>query len=159
MKLLSGIVFSLILTTGGITVSTNRFLGTLALLCGLFTFIFLWVWYLRPNETLVFMTAYVAIVDPVLLTVLILSQTFRKGPTTSHRIRRAVAAYVLIGLIWSWVYYAIALHRDGAFTGLEALSQRESEVLHTHFQHFSFSVLTTVGFGDIVPVDPIAQWL
>ncbi len=157
MKLLSGIFFSLILITGGIAVSTNRFLGTLALLCGLFTFIFLWAWYLHVNETLVYMAAYVAMADLVLLTLLILSQTLREGPTTSHRIRGAVAAYLLLGLIWSWVYYAIALHRPGAFTGLEALSQRESEALYTHFQYFSFTVLTTVGFGDIVPVDPIAR--
>jgi hypothetical protein len=157
MELLSGISFSLILITGGIAVSTNRFLGNLALLCGLFTFIFLWAWYLRVNETIVFMAAYVAITDMVLLTLLILSKTLRKGPTTSHRIMGAVAAYLLLGLIWSWVYYAIALHRAGAFTGLEALSQGESELHYIHFQYFSFTVLTTVGFGDIIPVDPIAR--
>jgi hypothetical protein len=69
----------------------------------------------------------------------------------------AIAAYLLIGLIWSLIYYTIGLHIPGAFKGLEALMEGDKEVLRTHFQYFSFTVLTTVGFGDIVPVHPIAR--
>ena len=69
----------------------------------------------------------------------------------------AVAAYLLLGLIWSLIYYTIALHIPGAFKGLEALMESDKEVIRTHFQYFSFTILTTVGFGDIVPVHPIAR--
>ena len=33
----------------------------------------------------------------------------------------------------------------------------DKEALRTHFQYLSFTVLTTVGFGDIVPVHPLAR--
>ncbi len=39
----------------------------------------------------------------------------------------------------------------------ETVMEGEQEALRIHFQYFSFSVLTSVSFGDIVPVDPVAR--
>jgi hypothetical protein len=60
-------------------------------------------------------------------------------------------AFVFFSLI-----LAISLQIPGAFSGLGTVMEGDKEVLRTHFQYFSFTVLTTVGFGDIVPVAPIA---
>jgi hypothetical protein len=129
----------------------------LVFLWGLLTFVFVWVWHVFPHQTLISVATYLALFYLVLLTPLILGQALREGPTTSHRIMGAVAAYLLLGLIWSLIYYAITLHIPGAFKGLKAFTEGDSEVLYTHFQYFSFTVLTTIGFGDIVPVAPIAR--
>jgi hypothetical protein len=69
----------------------------------------------------------------------------------------AVAVYLLLGLTWSLIYHAIALQIPDAFKGLENLTEGDNELHRLHFQYFSFTVLTTLGFGDIVPVNPIAQ--
>lgn len=62
----------------------------------------------------------------------------------------AIAAYFLIGLIFAWAYVSIYGFVDGAVfdpaeRGLPA--------------YYSFVVLTTLGFGDIVPVNEFARRL
>jgi hypothetical protein len=151
--------FSLILITGAITVSRNRIFRMLVFSWGLLTFILAWVRYLFPSQTLIFVANCLALFFLVLLTSLILGQALREGPTTSHRIMGAVAAYLLIGMIWSLAYYLIALWIPGAFSiqGPSAPGDRES--LQSQLFYFSFVTLTTLGYGDIVAVHPIVRML
>lgn len=72
----------------------------------------------------------------MLLASLILTQVFREGPTTSHRIMGAVAVYLILGVIWSLAYYLIALWSPEAF-----------------IVHGAFTA------GDIVAVHPMARML
>ncbi len=157
VRLLTNLFFSFILIASAITASRSRILKTFIVAWGVITFIFVWIWYLFPYQTLVFAGACVALVYLVLLAFLILAQALRQGPTTSHRIMGAVATYLLLGLIWSLIYYGIALLMPGAFKGVDILAGGSREVLRTDFQYFSFTVLTSVGFGDIVPVHPVAR--
>lgn len=99
MRLLTSIFLSLILIAGAIIVSRNRIFRTLVFSWGLLTFIFQWVWYLFPHQTLIFANNFLALSFLVLLTFLILGQIFREGPTTSHRIMGAVAVYLILGVI------------------------------------------------------------
>jgi hypothetical protein len=104
LRFLTSLFFSVILITGAITASRNRIFRMLVFSWGLLTFIFVWVRYLFPHGTLIFIANCLALFFLVLLTALILGQAFREGPTTSHRIMGAVAAYLLLGLIWSLAY-------------------------------------------------------
>jgi len=62
----------------------------------------------------------------------------------------AIAAYVLIGLIFAWIYLAMSGLVDGpAF-------EPDTAGLPTYY---SFVVLTTLGFGDITPVHDLVQRL
>jgi len=157
VRFLTFVFFSVILISGALTASKNRVLRTFVFSWGLLIVIFYSIRYLFPFRTLIIIATCLALFYLVLLTFLILAQALREGPTTSHRIMGAVAAYLLLGVIWSLIYYAVALHIPGAFKGLEALMEGDREVIRTQFQYFSFTVLTTVGFGDIVPVHPIAR--
>lgn len=159
MKLLTNVFFSLILIAGAITVSRNRILRTLVFSWGLLTFIFLWTWYLFPYRTLVYVNTCLALVFLVLLTFLILGQAFREGPTTSHRIMAAVAAYLILGVIWPLVYYLIALRMPEAFSVQGPFTPGDREVLRSHLFYFSFVTLTTLGYGDTVPVHPMVRML
>ncbi len=159
VRLLTNVFFSVILMAGAITVSRNRIFRTLVFSWGLLTFIFLWTWYLFPYQTLVFVNTCLALVFLVLLTFLILGQVFREGPTTSHRIMGAVAAYLIIGVIWSLAYYLIALWMPEAFSVQGPFSPGDSETLRSHLFYFSFVTLTTLGYGDIVAVHPLVRML
>jgi hypothetical protein len=159
VRFLTNVFFSLILITGAITVSRNRIFRTLVFSWGLLTFVFLWTWYLFPSQALIFVNTCLALVFLVLLTFLILGQIFREGPTTSHRIIGAVAAYLLLGVIWSLAYYLIALRIPEAFNVQGPFTPGDTEALRSDLFYFSFVTLVTLGYGDIVPVYPMARML
>ena len=156
---LPSVLFSLILITGAITVSRNRIFRTLVFSWGLLVFILLWVRYLFPHQTLIFVANCLALFFLLLLTSLILGQALRVGPTTYHRIMGAVAAYLLIGMIWSLAYYLVTLWIPGAFVIQGSLTPGDREPLQSQLFYFSFVTLTTLGYGDIVAVHPIVRML
>jgi Ion channel len=84
----------------------------------------------------------------------VLAQTFRAGPVNVHRIQGAVAAYLLLGLAWALAYELVALRATGAFSGTGPTGPGRHP-----FIYFSFVTLTTVGYGDVTPVHPVARSL
>ena len=158
-RLLPTVFFSFILITGAITVFRSRFFRTLVFSWGILAFILLWVRYLFPYQTLIFVANCLVLFFLVLLTSLILGQTFREGPTTSHRIMGAVAAYLLIGMIWSLAYYLVTLWVPEAFSFQGSLTSGDRESLQSKLFYFSFVTLTTLGYGDIVAIHPTVRML
>jgi len=65
----------------------------------------------------------------------------------------AVAAYLLIAIIWTTTYDVIHQLDPVAFS----LVHGESRPYFHQFLYFSLATLTTVGYGDITPVHPFAQ--
>jgi hypothetical protein len=81
----------------------------------------------------------------LLLGWIVLLRTFSTGPVTIHRIFGAIVVYLLIGFIFALLYHSIFLIvGEHAFKGLSSVEQKE-------FMYFSFTTLTTVGYGDISP--------
>jgi len=158
-RLLPTVFFSLILISGAITVSRSRFFRTLVLSWGILTFLLLWTRYLFPHQTLIFIANALGLFFLVLLTSLILGQALREGPTTYHRIAGAVAAYLLVGMIWSMAYCLIAISVPGAFNIQGSSASGGAEPLQSQLLYFSFVTLTTIGYGDIVAVHPIVRML
>ncbi|MDI9847528.1 ion channel [Rhodoblastus sp. 17X3] len=81
---------------------------------------------------------------------------FAKGPVTIHRIIGAVLLYMLIALIFVALYLFIGETFPGAF---ENLVIADSPRLGADTIYFSFTTLTSVGFGDMFPIHPIARSL
>jgi len=83
-------------------------------------------------------------------------QVLFTGPIDSNKIVGAICIYLLIGLVWTLSYLLIAQAIPGAFNGLE------QAVWYDNFAdvaYYSFVTLTTLGYGDISPVIPIARFL
>jgi hypothetical protein len=81
---------------------------------------------------------------------------FGPGRITYHRIVGAILLYLTIGLVFVALYTLVGAHSPGAFSGLK-VSARVS--LPSDLVYFSFTTLTTLGYGDIMPVHPIARSL
>jgi hypothetical protein len=77
--------------------------------------------------------------------VYLLVYVFRPEIMTADKLMGAASAYIMIGSLWATLYGLLNLHYPGSFTGIGP----EAEL--TDFLYFSYNVLTSNGFGDIVP--------
>ena len=81
---------------------------------------------------------------------------FEPGRITYHRIVGSVMLYLTIGLLFVAIYTLIGALAPTAFNGL-SITPRVS--LPSDLVYFSFITLTTVGYGDVVPIHPLARSL
>jgi hypothetical protein len=89
----------------------------------------------------------------VIVLVLLLAYVFRRDVMTMDKLWGAAAAYMLLGLAWAVVYALVQHHVPASFAiGGTARNLDGADLLY-----FSFTVLTSTGFGDIVPVDHPAK--
>ena len=98
--------------------------------------------------------AWLSLLTLLILTGLVLEHVFREGPITADRVRGAVAAYLLLGLVWTFGYILVERFSPGAIQAGGGSPKNSA-----HFAYFSFVTLTTLGYGDTVPVHPVARSL
>ncbi len=89
------------------------------------------------------------------LSYVVLGAVFGPGRITGHRIRGAIVFYLNVGLMFGLVNRVIADLVPGAFHDLPPVADRQSFI--AAITYYSFSTLTSLGFGDIVPLNPIAR--
>lgn len=87
----------------------------------------------------------------------ILAQVFAAGPVNFRRIEGAIAAYILIGVVFACLYDLVHGLDPGAFRHSAGAPEETGAVVSYLF--FSFVTLTTTGYGDVVPVHPVARSL
>jgi hypothetical protein len=153
---LAHIFFSLILISGVLTVFHRPLIRIFAVGLALAEFMVYWLEFFSPSNTLAVSQVFLVALFLGLLIVVVLMQVFREGSITMHRISGAVAAYILIGALWASLYQFIVLTIPGAFD-FSALAEGSRSDLQAHLYYFSFVTLTTLGYGDIVPVHPGAR--
>ena len=81
---------------------------------------------------------------------------YEPGRITYHRILGAIVLYLTIGLLFVALSTLVGAVTSNAFNGL-SVAPRGS--LPSDLVYVSFITLTTVGYGEIVPVHPIARSL
>jgi voltage-gated potassium channel len=87
--------------------------------------------------------------------VLILRQVLRAGPINSRRVQGSVAIYLLLGILWAVSYDIVELLQPESFS---IRAQKGGTDLQ-QLGYLSFSTLTTLGLGDILPLSPLARSL
>lgn len=68
----------------------------------------------------------------------------------------SVVLYLLLGLMWCTLYLMILYFDPEAFRGLTSVAWNEN---FSAMAYFSFVTLTTLGYGDIIPVNEVARVL
>jgi len=81
---------------------------------------------------------------------------FGGGHITLHRIQGAIAIYLMIGLTFMHLYALISLLSPNAFVYASQLLI-PNQFQRGRFLYFSFTTLTSTGYGDIVPLHPMAR--
>jgi len=84
--------------------------------------------------------------------VLLILKMFSLSKVTSDTIAGGISVYLLLGFLWTVFYYAIYIIDPRAFNF-------SSQFNEYSLFYFSFSTLTTLGYGDIYPVNKLAMSL
>jgi Ion channel len=82
---------------------------------------------------------------------------FGPGRVTAHRVRGAIALYLAIAIIFAWLYRLITEAVPTAFSGLKFVAGQQGAL--SPFLYYSLTSLTTLGLGDITPVNAFARSL
>lgn len=82
--------------------------------------------------------------------------TFAPGRITYHRVIGAVLLYLTVAVIFASLYTFVGTLAPKAFSGMIVEDNPE---LASRLIYFSFATMTTTGYGDVAPVDPIARSL
>jgi len=158
-EFLSLVFFSLFLISGVISVLQSpvwRLVSGGLILAAL---VFGWIDFFLPAISLALWRTLFTSVAVVSLTLALLTQLFQPGTITYHRICGALAVYLLLGWLWSDLYFLVILVQPEAIQLPQAITAYTLREVEAQLVYFSFITLTTLGYGDIVPMAPAARLL
>lgn len=150
------VLFTLILVAANTALSRRRglFVFTMALAVG--AFVLQW-WLHFTGSPIVFAAASVMSILFLGVTLVgILSRTLAGGHITIHRVTGSVACYLMLALGWAIAFRMVEVFAPGSFdlAGHGPLSRTEGGI--GPMVYFSLVTITTLGYGDISPISPLA---
>lgn len=86
----------------------------------------------------------------------LIRQILFSGKIDTNKLIGSLALFLLLGLMWAVAYLLLLELDPQAFHGLQAIPWADN---FSNSAYFSFVTLTTLGYGDISPVTPIAKTL
>jgi hypothetical protein len=92
----------------------------------------------------------------VLIFMSIMHFVLNSDDVTGDKICGAISAYLLMGVIWSLVY-TVFFHMDPNSFSVPSEWQSTNTINSYWSLYFSFTTLTTLGYGDITPTTPLTQ--
>ena len=112
---------------------------------------------LVPSARLQMADALFSLIAAGLLGTLLLQRTLRRGEINVHRYQGAFATFLLLGVMFAQGYELVAMVEPGAFQVLGAPATYDTML--PRLLYYSFTTLTTLGYGDITPIHPYARSL
>jgi hypothetical protein len=114
------------------------------------------IWMLAGREGAGVLAHLSGVVFLVLAAVVAVRAIFLPGPVDLNRVTGSLCVYLLIGIAWAELYQLLHGYDPGSFAGIE---QQQGHALSWRFLYFSFVTLTTLGYGDVLPLTIYAQTL
>ena len=156
--LLQPVIHSIVLLTGiAIALRSRARTVTVVGMLAVASFVIHWTFHDHPTVLLGSTDTALSLVFCALITGLMLVQVFRAGAITLYRIEGAVTAYLLVAYSWTLAYQLVVLSDPVAFSISAAPLHPQN--LRFRLLYFSMTTLTTVSFGDITPLNPVARSL
>ena len=146
----------LVIIGGALIISSNPLavgLMSMALIANFAVFFFR-LYYPWPYN--LHMLAGAWLIISVALGIVVAKQVFGAGRTTYHRVVGAILLYLLIAVAFATLIAFVGLSIPEAFKGI---AFEDNSALASSLFYLSFVTLTSTGFGDIVPVHPLARSL
>jgi len=157
-NLIETVLITLVLVMGVLAVGRRRRTLVVAVILALPAFIGKWVNHFRPDlvPTEVFLVTGLLFV--IFVVAHLLGFILRAPRVNSEVLCAGISAYLLLGLSWSFAYLLVAQLAPDAFFLNNGTTTGHS--LHgADAFYFSLITLSTVGYGDIIPVSNVARML
>jgi hypothetical protein len=113
---------------------------------------------LNPANCLFPLDTALKLVCLSILVVMTLARTLGPGAFTGYRVIGGIAGYLLIGFTWAYAYQLVIQQIPDAIRS-DADTPAAARVYPGPLIYFSFVTLSTVGYGDLRPIHPIARSL
>jgi hypothetical protein len=157
-ELVESALMTLVMVTGVLSISSRPSVRAFAIVLVLPAIAGKWLNHFWPERVppAFFLTAAVIFVCFVITRALVF---ILHAPRVNADVLCAgISTYLMLGLVWSLAYMLVAQLVPDAFAF--SVPPNSSHAMHgfTPF-YFSFITLTTVGYGDIAPVAPVARML
>jgi hypothetical protein len=157
--LVGRLMFSLIIVAGILTTFRQRWVRFLVILLAVTSFTFVWLEHIYHYRSLTLLNTVFGLLFLIMLLAILIVKVFQKGEVTSDRIRGAIVVYLLIGGMWDFFYFLIALTIPNAFNWPQNMVVGDLEAIQQTLTYFSFITLTTTGYGDVTPAIPLTRTL
>jgi hypothetical protein len=156
LNLLNNLVFSLLLLFGVLALTRYKAIQSFFALIVALIVIVRWMRLITGLAWLAEWDIILSIISSSAFVVIILGHVFREGPVTAYRIQGAIAAYLLIAMVFALTLFLIEFLNPGSFqfpNPVRPLGNQSWKI----FYYFSICNLTTLGYGDITPLHPLAR--
>jgi hypothetical protein len=152
------LLFSILLVAGVFMVVQHRILRWTTGMFVVLAIALRWAGIVFGTPGLFFWNAVLSLFITLAFLLIVLWWVYREGPVTGHRVRGAVAAYLLLAMCFAFAYDLAEWVSPGAFSH-PASGLGSGQTRFWSFLYFSVVTLTTVGFGDMTAVHPVARSL
>ena len=157
-ELIVSSLLSLVLLAAVLAVADRKYVFVIALALVIPALAGRWINHFQPNLVHPAVFLVCALVLMTFVVARLLRFIFRAPSVTTEVLCASIAAYLMLGLVWTAAYWLVdQLTPGGAFSFNTTTGSRSMNGF-TGF-YFSFITLSTVGYGDITPVSNIARWL
>jgi voltage-gated potassium channel len=102
-----------------------------------------------PDKWMIVTALVLLLVFLLLISTIILLEVLKPGRVTGERISASICVYLLIGFLWAMVFTLVFV--------LDPQSFNIEGATFGHFIYYSYITLSTLGYGDITPLSPIAR--
>ena len=158
-------VFLLVILLANVhALGDNKKVSLIASMLGLAALAFRWMMYGSNSQALLLIGEGVGALFFAFTAVTILAIVLRAQTVTGDIVSGALCVYLLMGIMWAFLYMLLESVHPGTFrfaveTKIAADTAYPPPAFLSRFVYFSFVTLSTVGYGDIVPLTGPARGL
>jgi Ion channel len=152
------VLLSVTLLASIYAISQNRRFVAIGILMASLTFASAWLAQLSASKVLALTSTLLGFVYFLYAATVIVVHIFKATTITVNEILASVSSYLLIGIGGGFIFRFLQLLDPGA---LISTSSAAPEIVSVgpmnDYIYYSFTCLTTLGFGDIIPATPAAR--
>jgi len=151
--LVTELSLTLVLLVGVWSLEGSRWVFRIGLALVIVTVLLSFSYSFRPHVGLVHLVKVLVLLFLLMSAAITFRSVFLAGVVDLNRLAGAASLYLIIALIWSLLYSLLYTADPGSISGLPAQPSLWD------YLYFSLTTLTTLGYGDVLPVSAPARTL